>query len=151
MLLLLLANFMSFYSFASSPEFSRICEKYNDRKERERHEKRRDKRTKVNGVFREFSIPFIVSVRPFVAATSHGKKAGADPRTQGRLPANFSKARATAVAIIPNEKVTAAARGTAVQADRCCSLYFTPASRRNLFSWYHETHVSSALSAKLII
>lgn len=81
--------------------------KIQRRRGREGREKGRDKRTKVNGVFREFSIPFIVSVRPFVAATSHGKKAGADPRTVGRLPANFSKARATAVAIIPNEKVTA--------------------------------------------
>lgn len=100
-------------------------------------EKGRDKRTKVNGVFREFSIPFIVSVRPFVAATSYGEKAGADPRTEERLPTNFSKARATAVAIIPNEKVTAAPPGTAVQADRCCLLYFTSGSRRNLFSRYH--------------
>lgn len=92
----------------SLPRFFRICEKYNGGEGGEWHEKGRDKRTKVNGVFHEFSIPFIVSVRPFVAATSYGKKAGADPRTEGRLPANFSKARATPVAIIPNEKVTAA-------------------------------------------
>lgn len=61
---------------------------------------------KVNGVFREFSIPFIVSVRPFVAATPRAeKKAGADPGRE-KPPPNFSKARAAAIAIIPNEKVT---------------------------------------------
>jgi len=87
------------------------------------HEKGRDKGT-VNGVFREFSIPFIVFVRPFVAATSHGKKAGTDPRMEERLPANFSKARTTAVAIIPNEKVTTAPPGIAVQADRCYPLFY---------------------------
>src|SRR5436190_11205970 len=75
-----------------------------------------------------------------------GKKAGADPRTGEREreregpSANFSKARVTAIAIIPNEKVTAAAAlGIAMhQADRCCPLYFTSGSRRNLFSRYRR-------------
>lgn len=45
-----------------------------------------------------------------MAATLRGKKAGADPRTERRPPANFSKTRARAIAIIPNEKVTAEPR-----------------------------------------
>lgn len=42
-----------------------------------------------------------------------GKKAGADPGTEMRQPPNFSKVRAAAIAIIPNEKVTAAILGMA--------------------------------------
>lgn len=67
----------------------------------------RDKGTKVNGVFREFSMPFIVSPSALLwpLSTSRGGKAAAEPGTERRPSANFSKARATAIAIIPNEKV----------------------------------------------